>query len=261
MIEVLSGLSKNVSNLVLHLTRNQTGRDFVVGDIHGHFELFDLLLKDIAFNPKIDRIISVGDTIDRGPESERALSFWKQPWFYMVRGNHEAMLAGTVGANPNMYGLWMQNGGEWSSDTPDALLREMADFYEHSPYAIMIDTAHGDVGVVHADMPDHRSWSKLVKSLEKKKATARDLKSLLWSRETYRAYRMNLEYGGAFTEPTVEGVHKIYVGHSIVRNPVIFGNTVFIDTGAYCNGKLTAVDLATEDVIIVQPRTDEYESF
>ena len=254
-------MSESQFKAVLHLERNLKGRDFVVGDIHGHFELFDLLLKAIKFNPAVDRMISVGDTIDRGPESERALSYWKQSWFYLVRGNHEAMLAGAVGLDTGMSSLWMKNGGEWSFDAPESLLHEMAEMYEFLPYAISIKTPHGEVGIVHADLPAHGSWTKLIKDLQKNKIKERDLKSLLWSRDTYRKYRMSREYGGVFKESLVDGIHKVYVGHCIVRNPALFGNIMFIDTGAYCNGRLTVIDLSTEDVIIVQPKRDQYENF
>jgi len=253
-------LSQSQFTAVLHLERNLNGRDFVVGDIHGHFELFDLLLKAIKFNPAVDRMISVGDTIDRGPESERALHYWKQPWFYLVRGNHEAMLAGSIDLLTGMSNLWMKNGGEWSFDVPESMLDEMAEIYKFLPYAISIETPHGEVGIVHADLPAHRSWTKLIKGLQKNKTKESDVKALLWSRETYRKYRMSREYGGVMKESFIQGIHKVYVGHSIVRNPALFGNTMFIDTGAYCNGRLTAIDLMTEDVIIVQPKRDKYES-
>ena len=250
---------QNQSEQVVRLELNRAGRDFVVGDIHGHFELFDLLLKNIQFDSKVDRIISVGDTIDRGPESERAIDYWRQPWFYLVRGNHEAMLAGTMGFSSNMYGLWMQNGGEWSSNVPETTLHKMSAMIEQMPYAISVRTPLGEVGIVHADIPSHYNWMKLVKDLQKNKAKEKDLKILLWSRETFRKYRMALENGEFNKEPQVKGVHKVYIGHNVVRNPVLFGNMVFIDTGAYCNSMLTAVDLMSEDVIIVQPKRDIYQ--
>ena len=62
---------------------------------------------------------------------------------------------------------------------------------------------------------------------------------------------------GSFNEgfnlqiPTIEGVHKIYVGHSIVQRPASYGNVMFIDTGAYTSGKLSIVDISNEEVIIV----------
>ena len=40
---------------------------------------------------KLDYFISVGDNIDRGPESLNVLRLLNQPWFTSVKGNHEAM--------------------------------------------------------------------------------------------------------------------------------------------------------------------------
>ena len=71
---------------VLRLQQNLQGRDFVVGDIHGYFHLFEQLLVEINFDDSRDRMISVGDLIDRGPESARALEYFMQPWFFSGTG-------------------------------------------------------------------------------------------------------------------------------------------------------------------------------
>ena len=48
---------------------NTAGRDFGVGDIHGYFTKLQAALDAIGFNPAVDRLFSVGDLVDRGPES------------------------------------------------------------------------------------------------------------------------------------------------------------------------------------------------
>jgi serine/threonine protein phosphatase 1 len=109
--------------LVRALPRNQQGRDFVVGDIHGCFDLLDQLLDQVSFDPGCDRLFSVGDLIDRGPDSMRSLEFLRAPWFFAVKGNHEAMLLGSFAAYVATGQLedlkkiiasdmWL-NGGEW----------------------------------------------------------------------------------------------------------------------------------------------------
>ena len=67
---------------------------YVVGDIQGCFEPFQRLLERVKFNVDSDRIWSVGDVINRGPDNLRTLR-----WFYahrdnvtMVLGNHELHL-------------------------------------------------------------------------------------------------------------------------------------------------------------------------
>ncbi|AWB34715.1 metallophosphoesterase [Orrella marina] len=70
------------------LPSNTTGRDFIVGDMHGCHDLFEAELEKASFDPACDRIVSVGDLIDRGPNSLACLRFLKQPWFHAVHGNH-----------------------------------------------------------------------------------------------------------------------------------------------------------------------------
>ena len=80
--------------------RNERGRDFVVGDIHGMFDLVDTLLKRLKFNSGQDRLFAVGDLFDPGRERkqrerepDRALKWIRsRSWFHSVRGNHEQFL-------------------------------------------------------------------------------------------------------------------------------------------------------------------------
>ena len=239
-------------NAVLRLSQNTDGRDFVIGDIHGHFELVDQLLKAVEFDEIVDRMISVGDGIDRGPESQRALEFLEKPWFYSIRGNHEAMLIDSQAREYGVYELWMKNGGEWSDLVSEDYLNRSAEVYKKLPYVIEIETKHGIVGVVHADVPPKLTWAQLTHGLSTSRIKPKDRQKLLWSRDSYRNLRKSRENPDMITEPNIEGVYRIYLGHSIVNSPCMFGNLMFIDTGAYVTGNLTAVDLNNEEVIMVQ---------
>jgi len=74
---------------------------YVVGDIQGCFESFQCLLKRVAFDPDRDRLWSVGDLVNRGPDNLATLR-----WFYehrdavqVVLGNHDLhLLASRAGA-------------------------------------------------------------------------------------------------------------------------------------------------------------------
>lgn len=249
-------LPSNKKSPVLRLPLNQNGRDFVVGDIHGHFELFEQLLERVNFDDSCDRILSVGDAIDRGPESDRNMEYYEKHWFYSVLGNHEAMLIGSMKRVYGLYELWMHNGGEWSEMVSEPELLEMAKFYETLPQVIDVETNHGHVGVVHADVPPNLPWMEFLKLLEANKLPERDMKILLWSRETYKKLRMLQEYPGAMQETQIADVHRVFVGHSIVKTPACYGNVMFIDTGAYTTGKLSAVDITNDEVIIVDSGTE-----
>jgi serine/threonine protein phosphatase 1 len=73
------------------------GRDLVVGDLHGHRDLFERALDQVGFDPQRDRVLSVGDLINRGPHSLATLALLEQPWFHAVLGNHELMLLNYLG--------------------------------------------------------------------------------------------------------------------------------------------------------------------
>ena len=75
---------------------NLQGRDFIVGDLHGHPDVLRGLMDHVAFDYDTDRLFSVGDLVDRGPNSAGALDLLEAPWFYPVLGNHDAMLLATL---------------------------------------------------------------------------------------------------------------------------------------------------------------------
>lgn len=67
------------------LTENTCGRDFVVGDLHGYYTPLMQRLEELHFEPSCDRVLAVGDLIDRGPDSVRCLELLKEPWFFSER--------------------------------------------------------------------------------------------------------------------------------------------------------------------------------
>ncbi|MBM9499584.1 metallophosphoesterase [Leptospira sp. 201903071] len=64
-------------------------KDIVIGDIHGCYDELILLLEEVGYSEN-DRIISVGDIVDRGPDSVKVYDFFKEnPRHIVVMGNHE----------------------------------------------------------------------------------------------------------------------------------------------------------------------------
>lgn len=82
---------------------------WIAGDIHGCYQwLMDELARR-NFIPAQDLLISVGDLIDRGPDSIKCLELMRENWFYAVRGNHEQMALDAISKND--FSLWTFNGG------------------------------------------------------------------------------------------------------------------------------------------------------
>ena len=56
----------NIAPLVKHFPLNDLGRDFIIGDLHGHWSVLERLLEEVSFDKAKDRLFSVGDLVDRG---------------------------------------------------------------------------------------------------------------------------------------------------------------------------------------------------
>ncbi|MCK2183527.1 metallophosphoesterase [Halomonas getboli] len=206
---------------------NIRGRDFFVGDIHGQLDLLNSEMSRVGFDKAVDRLFSVGDLIDRGARSLDCLSLPFEPWFHGVRGNHE-MLAHDALLRDNdgdwmPYNLWMVNGGAWSvGENAYEVKTILAEALEHLPYAREVVVDGKRVGMVHAEPP--ADWADVVRpSL---------IQQLVWGRT-----RISQQ-----DETPVIGIDAVVVGHTIVGAPTQLGNVHYIDTGAFCTGKLTLIE-------------------
>jgi serine/threonine protein phosphatase 1 len=91
------------------------GRLFAVSDIHGCYETFHSLLINHIGLTKSDRLILLGDYIDRGEKSKEVIDFiidLLDTGFNItpLLGNHEEMLLETW-KNQDMLPLWLLNSG------------------------------------------------------------------------------------------------------------------------------------------------------
>ncbi len=77
-------------------TCGEFDRTIVVGDIHGCYAELQELCHLVNFGAR-DALVSVGDFLDRGPDSWRAAAFFRDlPNAFSVLGNHERRVAGTI---------------------------------------------------------------------------------------------------------------------------------------------------------------------
>ena len=212
--------------LVKRFPLNTVGRDFAVGDIHGHFTLLQQALNRLGFDPAKDRLFSVGDLVDRGPECEQVLEWLDKPWFHPVRGNHDDYVCRHDTCDT---GNWLQNGGAWFMALTWAEREEFAAQFRELPIAIEVATTTGPVGLVHADCP-LSSWQRLLDHLDGRYGgpNLRHLKNAcMWSRR-----RVENE-----DRTHVEGVRAVVVGHTPLSCPRKLGNVIHIDTAGWCPQK------------------------
>lgn len=262
-----------MSNFV-ELPLNSDGRDFVVGDVHGHKSLLESLLEAVGFDTGCDRLIALGDLIDRGPESPATLRMVRDaPWMVSLMGNHEAMLIDAL-VDGHSEQIWRMNGGGWANSRE--ALRDYAAIAEGLPLAIEWPLPDGRrIGAVHADVPPGTDW-QTVRALAAR--TGRDdVEPFLWGRTRVvadaraRAVEPDDARAGARVRTweamqPVAGIERIYTGHTVLEPPLPRGraNVVFLETGGYLkSGRMTLVEVATgrcwqtgrKDADVIGPET------
>ena len=116
-------------------------RVFVVGDVHGHLATFRALLHRLKLKPE-DRVICLGDMIDRGPASADLVALLRtHPQVLCIKGNHEQMAIQCVQPDGTFaaWQPWMQRGGK-------------------STYASYIVQAEGDLWRAKQQMLEDFMW-------------------------------------------------------------------------------------------------------
>lgn len=234
---------------VVRLEENRTGRDFVAGDVHGEFGALEALLDRVEFKPERDRLLALGDLINRGPHSVRALSWMNEGRITLsVRGNHEDILLRYLEAvvGGTMPGIVQNLSGWFLREVPRERWHEWITMMRAMPIAATVETAHGPVGLVHAS-PTARSWDN---TLERLRTGHRDSEwAAMWSNARARGNLEQARYEDIPAEGPILGVRAVMTGHYIVREAHSVDNVWHLDTGAGTpGGRLTLARIDTDPI-------------
>lgn len=229
-----------------------TGRTLVTGDVHGCFDQLMQKLDELAFDPaKGDCLCAVGDLTDRGRQSLDCLKLLAQPWFYTVRGNHEALMCQALQGDSRVdCQLWLRNGGEWFWALEHAEQQWVKSLCHqqiaHLPYALQLNTRLGArVGIVHAD-PLFDDWLQLIATLQAPQLAADHIERLLWQRQRLMLLR-SLPVAERRRHPAayVANIDLVCMGHTPLPGdaPWSTGNLLWLDNGACLDHPLVIVDV------------------
>lgn len=200
---------------------------WLVGDLHGCFARLMAALREHRFDPYQDLLLSVGDLIDRGPQSAQCLDLLRYRWVCAVRGNHEQMaLEALAGSDMR---LWEMNGGDWYRQSPQNQRRRLTELIARCRDLPLIIELHsgGQVHVIaHADYPAAvYCWQRAV-----------DEHQVLWRRQ-----RLADHFAGR--HGAIAGADHFWFGHTPLKRRYDSDNQHYIDTGAVFGGALTLVAL------------------
>jgi serine/threonine protein phosphatase 1 len=205
-------------------------RTVVIGDIHGCLAALDTLLDTIAPTSE-DVIVTLGDYIDRGPDSrgviERLIQVSNHCTLFPLMGNHEEMMLMSLQGGVSPF-RWLQNGGT-----------ETMESYGFT----------GDVDVIPKEHFDFLSNLLPYKELDQFLCLHANYDSDVPLTDQTPAYLRWIKLTESFPQPNPE-VKRLIVGHTPARDgEVVFHpHLIALDTFCYGGGWLSALDLSTMEV-------------
>lgn len=252
-----------------HLTINTEGRDFVVGDLHGCIELFYAALTAIEFDTEKDRMFSVGDLGDRGPDSPACMELMFKPWFHAVRSNHGDLMTSFYDGEAFGVFNFEPNGGGWFRLLDNEIMANYAKADKALPYVLTVDMVDGrKFHVIHAEfstrepITDEMLLTKNVDFIRKvDKASFENVGDgplITWGRVIFRqffnkAVLPEVYYPEQHLEFFNDKLSHIYSGHTVMKNPTRYLGQTNIDTGAVFSHADSTLGLT-----ITEPLTDRF---
>lgn len=206
-------------------------RHIIIGDIHGCIdELHDLLARLAVTDD--DVVISVGDLVDRGPDSPAVVRWFRErAGAVVLMGNHErkhvrGVLTYAQEITRLQFGEGYREAVEWMTGLP---------YYLELPDAIVVHAAA---------MPGIPLAAQKEEVLCGSTAGEKELEQAL---------------AGTWWHERWAGPTPIIFGHHVVEAPLVRPGQVYgIDTGACHGGMLTAVVLPGFEVVSVPARADHW---
>lgn len=263
-------------------------RTIVIGDIHGRAEELRELLSACNFDYENDKLIQLGDLIDRGPDPygviEELIKIKNKVLLY---GNHEDMFLSFMRREHNIY-------SEHTVKCYKKTLKELHNIVEDNlinvnTFTNYLSQEHKDILLCLKDRPlYHLDEGRLFVHAGIAQGVSLDRQptdSLIWDRDFFYNY---LGYGYGYFEDSepdlkyLKQYREIYIGHTPVINydkhklkiskdikvlgehkpekyvtgpMVIFDKIYNMDTGAgFEEGYLTAMDINNKSVWQVKIR-------
>lgn len=199
---------------------------YAIGDIHGCCDRLRALMGKIPIDMDTDRLLFIGDYVDRGPSSYEVVEYLvnlrrRFPAVVFLRGNHEDMLLNYLSGEDRL--TFLMNGGRLT----------LEDYLNHAR-----GTGNGPIP------PEHRQFFDQLRLYHetddyifvhaglqpKVPLEKQDPRDLVWIRQKF--IYSDYDFG-----------KRVIFGHTPFNEPFVAANKIGIDTGAVYGNRLTCVKL------------------
>jgi serine/threonine protein phosphatase 1 len=205
---------------------SDNGKTFIVGDVHGCLDMLKRLMGIIGWSPEADRLIFLGDFIDRGSQSRGVVEYVMEivklsERVECVMGNHERILLDFIdGKDVNTFFL---NGGLATLNSYRTDQQKQAGFLIPDDHLLFFRSLKllielEDYYVVHAGLRPGLPIAN------------QSTEDMLWIRDSF--IFSNYFFG-----------KRVIFGHTPFAQPLVMENKIGLDTGAVYGNKLTCLEL------------------
>lgn len=219
-------------------------RTLALGDVHGNLKALEQVLELADFDPKSDRLISLGDLYDGHPDSAQCVELVRGvKSFVWVLGNHDVYvkrwLKGDWKGKSKMRKRWLERGGKSTIQSyhkdgklNKELFKRHAEFIER---AVLYYIDEKNRLYVHAGL----DWRYPVNEQPKERNYYRGRSTFNLDALHKEAMGEKFPYEYVFIGHT--GTYRLYPDY----RPVKRANLWNLDQGAGRDGKLTLMDVDT----------------
>ncbi len=213
-------------------------RTIVIGDIHGNLKALQRVLEDSSYDPKVDRLICLGDYVDGYPDSYKVIELLimyndisgnkniyllgnHDDWFrYVMIHSLKALEDGDLDYLRNIYPNWFNQGGKNTILSYINQIDPKPDWQKHLQFFQNLKWYHieNNICFVHAG----------------------------WDDQLYLDVVEQFKFGG---------YDKVFIGHTSHNDQYLIDfpdlktcNVYNLDNGAGHKGRLVAYVLETEEI-------------
>ena len=206
-------------------------RTIFVGDLHGCLEEFKALEKKLHLSPQ-DRVILLGDLINRGPHSRQTILHVFQSGYQCLCGNHDLKYRFEYDITGTVY-----------NDIYKKIGKRAHQWYMNLPfYLVTSEYIAVHAGLVPGLAPD-KTDANILTRIRTWDGRGLNLNNP-WDPPWYELYR---------------GKKKVFYGHWAQQGLNLRDPTFGLDSGCVYGGKLTACILETGEIVQVKAKKAYYE--
>ena len=211
-------------------------RTIAIGDVHGCADELEELLNALELEPE-DRVIQLGDLVNRGPDSRRVLQLVREYKIEALIGNHELRLLRARKARST------KNLKDYDHETIRQLKKEDWDYLSALKPHILLDRE--DTVLVHGGFLPNRPWQKqsldIITSIQ------------VIDKKGKAAKRSDAPSANPWAD-SWPGKPFVVYGHTPRPNTFSRPGSIGIDTGCVYGGHLTAYIIDNGSLVQVRAR-------